>query len=297
MAENLRARLRHLAAQKTLAVPGAFNALTAMLAEQAGFEAVYVSGAGLSNGAGFPDEGLLSLAEVVQQVRYITQAVSVPVLCDADTGFGEVLNVMRTVKEFEAAGAAGIHIEDQELPKRCGHLEGKRLVETEHMAEKIAAAVAGRADPNFLIIARTDARSVEGLEAAISRGRSYIDAGADGLFPEALESVEEFSAFARAMRTSFGARPPLLLANMTEFGKTPFISIAQFQKLGYALVIFPQTGLRIALKAMREAFSILKARGTQKALLDRMMTRQELYELLGYDAYKETDRMLKRKGD
>ncbi len=179
MSESKRTRLRRLLAEETLAIPGVFNALTALLVEQTGFGAVYVSGAGLSNSAGYPDEGLLTLPEFVQQARYVADAVSIPVICDADTGFGETLNVARTIREFEAAGVAGIHMEDQEWPKRCGHLEGKSVVEPEAMAEKIRAAVHARTDPECLIIARTDARGVEGLDEAIRRGRHYVDAGAD----------------------------------------------------------------------------------------------------------------------
>lgn len=283
-------------AQGTIAVPGVFNALTAMLVEQAGFQAVYVSGAGLSNSAGYPDEGLLGLTEFAEQARYVAAAVSIPVICDADTGFGEVLNVVRAVTEFEAAGAAAIHIEDQELPKRCGHLEGKRVIEAEIMAEKIRAATGARRDPSFMIIARTDARGVSGLQDAIRRGRLYLEAGADAIFPEALETAEEFSLFARDVASGFRDRPPILVANMTEFGKTPLISVGEFQRLGYRVVLFPQTALRVALKAMKETLLVLKQSGTQSGIIDRMMARRDLYELLRYDVYKEIDRLAKRRG-
>jgi methylisocitrate lyase len=296
MTDSKRARLRSLLEEGTIVIPGVFNALAALLVEEAGFEAVYVSGAGLSNSAGYPDEGLLSLTEFVQQVRYVANAVSVPVISDADTGFGEALNVVRTVREFDAAGAAAIHIEDQELPKRCGHLEGNRVIEAEAMAEKIRAAIEARTDPNFMIIARTDARQVTGLEDAIRRGRLYVEAGADAVFPEALEKAEEFSMFAKEVSPSFGSRLPVFVANPTEFGKTPFITAEEFRRLGYRMVIFPQTVLRIALKAMKEALLILKQGGTQSGLTDRMMTRKDLYELLRYDAYRELDRQLKRGG-
>lgn len=281
--------------QGTIAVPGVFNALTAMLVEQAGFQAVYVSGAGLSNSAGYPDEGLLGLTEFAEQARYVAAAVSIPVICDADTGFGEVLNVVRAVTEFEAAGVAAIHIEDQELPKRCGHLEGKRVIEAQVMAEKIRAATGARRDPSFMIIARTDARGVSGLQDAIRRGRLYLEAGADAIFPEALETAQEFSLFARDVASGFRDRPPILVANMTEFGKTPLISVGEFQRLGYRVVLFPQTALRVALKAMKETLLVLKQSGTQSGLIDRMMTRRDLYELLQYDLYKEIDRLAKRR--
>ena len=286
MLESKRTRLRRLLSEETLAVPGVFNALTALLVEQTGFEAVYVSGAGLSNSAGYPDEGLLTLPEFVQQARYVADAVAIPVICDADTGFGEALNVARTVREFEAAGVAGIHMEDQEWPKRCGHLEGKSVVEPEAMAEKIRAAVHARTDPEFLIIARTDARSVGGLDEAIRRGRLYVDAGADAIFPEALETEEEFQVFAEKVNPSFGARAPILVANMTEFGKSPLLSVERLGQLGYRIVIFPQTALRVALKAMKEVLLDLKQTGTQKGFVNRMMTRQELYELLQYEVTK-----------
>ena len=286
MLESKRTRLRRLLSEETLALPGVFNALTAMLVEQTGFQAVYVSGAGLSNSAGYPDEGLLTLPEFVQQAKYVADAVSIPVICDADTGFGEALNVARTVREFEAAGAAGIHIEDQEWPKRCGHLEGKSVIEAEAMAEKVCAAVHARTDPDFLIIARTDARSVEGLDQAIRRGRLYAEAGADAIFPEAMETEEEFKLFAEKVRAGFTSRDPILVANMTEFGKSPLLSVEALEKLGYRMVLFPQTALRVALKAMKEVLLDLQGKGTQKGFVNRMMTRQELYELLQYEVTK-----------
>jgi methylisocitrate lyase len=283
MSESKRTRLRRLLAKETLAVPGVFNALTALLVEQTGFEAVYVSGAGLSNSAGFPDEGLLTLPEFVQQAKYVADAVSIPVICDADTGFGETLNVARTIREFEAAGVAGIHMEDQEWPKRCGHLEGKSVIEPEAMAEKIRAAVHAKSDPEFLIIARTDARSVEGLDKAIQRGRLYVDAGADAIFPEALETEKEFQVFAEKVNPRFGARAHILMANLTEFGKSPLMSVERVGQLGYRIVIFPQTALRVALKAMKEVLLDLKQKGTQKGFVNHMMTRQELYDLMQYE--------------
>jgi methylisocitrate lyase len=283
---NKSRRLRELIQQGTVAVPGAFNAAVARLVERAGFEAVYISGAGIANGlAGVPDIGLLTLPEVVQAARYIADAVSIPAICDADTGFGEVLQVRRAVQEFERAGVAGIHIEDQESPKRCGHLAGKRLIPAEEMARKIAAAVDARRDPDFLLIARVDSRSVHGLEDAIRRAQLYREAGADMIFPESLESAEEFARFAAEV-------PGPLLANMTEFGRTPLISVEEFAAMGYSLVIFPMTAFRVMMKAVEEALAILSRDGTQRALLDGMQTRAELYDLLGYADYERLDRAL-----
>ncbi|MGV3719536.1 MAG: methylisocitrate lyase [Actinomycetota bacterium] len=275
--------LRELLSAGAYAVPGVFNAAVALSAERAGFRALYVSGAGTANGmAGVPDIGLLSLEEVVRHARYAAEAVSVPVIADADTGFGGPLNVRRTVRQFEAAGIAGIHLEDQENPKRCGHLEGKRLVSTDEMRRKIGAAVGARLDPDFVIIARTDARGVEGLEQAIERARQYMDAGADAIFPEGLQSRDEFAAFAEQVDAP-------LIANMTEFGKTPYLSVEEFAALGYRLVLFPMTAFRVAMRAVEDAFATLAAVGSQSDLLDRMQTRSELYDLVRYAEYAKLD--------
>ncbi|MBM3460266.1 MAG: methylisocitrate lyase [Armatimonadetes bacterium] len=274
---------RALLAGGTHAIPGVFNAAVALLAEQAGFPAVYVSGAGTANGvAGFPDVGLLSLEEVVRHTRYTTNAVSLPVLVDADTGFGEALNVRRTVQELESAGAAGLHLEDQENPKRCGHLEGKRLIPTGEMVRRVAAAVEARRDPRFVIMARTDAAAVEGLDSALHRAACYVEAGADALFPEGLTTRAEFAAFARAFSVP-------LLANMTEFGKSPYLSVEEFGALGYRLVLFPLTAFRVAMGAVRAAFQVLREQGTQVGLLEGMQTRRELYELVRYAEYAKLD--------
>ena len=281
-------RLRELIDRQTLVLPGAFNALTAMQIERAGFHALYISGAGLSAARGLPDIGLLSLTEVVSDATTIANAVHIPALVDVDTGFGPPLVVMRAVKEFEQAGLAGIQIEDQELPKKCGHLPGKRLVSTSDMVNKICAAAEARRDHDFFIIARTDARAVEGLEAAVRRARAYIDAGADAIFPEALESGDEFRAFARQLVKEGGKAP--LVANMTEFGKTPYLSVAEFEDLGYRLVLFPVTALRMATKAIDQMLSELRSRGTQRNLLEQMQTRQQLYDLLKYAEYEQRDR-------
>ena len=280
-------RLRELIAQGTVVLPGAFNALTAMQIERAGFAAAYVSGAGIAAARGLPDIGLLSMAEVVADAGAIARSVAIPALADADTGYGPPLSVMRTVEAFEQAGLAGIHLEDQESPKKCGHLPDKRLVSVAEMAQKIGAAVQARRDRDFLIVARTDARAVEGLDGAVKRARAYVDAGADAIFPEALESVEEFKAFAQAVKKE-GVTVPLV-ANMTEFGKTPYLTIKEFETLGYRLVLFPVTALRVATKAIEAMLDELRSLGTQQRSLDKMQTRQQLYELLRYAEYEKWD--------
>lgn len=288
-------RLRDLIARRAVVMPGAFNALTAKLIERAGFDAVYISGAGLAAARGLPDIGLLSMNEVVSDASTIANAVAIPALADADTGYGPPLTVMRTVREFERAGLAGIHLEDQQEPKRCGHLSGKSLVPASEMGRKIAAAVQARQDPDFFIAARTDARAVEGLNGAIERARAYVQAGADAVFPEALESVEEFRTFATQLWKE-GAKVPLI-ANMTEFGKSPYLSAREFEDLGYRIVLFPVTALRIGMKAIEEMLHELRALGTQRDMLKEMQTRQQLYDLLGYEQYTALDQeLLKRFG-
>ena len=279
------AALRRALAAGTVVMPGCFNAPVAMLAEKLGFEAVYISGAGLINGAGYPDIALLGMEEVAGAAGTIADAVNVPALCDADTGFGEALQVMRTVRRFEAAGVAGIHLEDQVMPKRCGHLDGKRLVSTADMERKLAAAAEARQNPDFLLVARTDARAVEGFEASVERGRRYREAGADAVFIEALRTEEEFGRYAERV-------PGPLLANMTEFGKTPTLTARQFSDLGYAMVIFPMTTFRVMMKAVEGVLTEIRDQGSPAAWLDRMQTREELYELLRYSEYEAMDRRL-----
>ena len=269
--------LRNAMEQGCLMMPGAFDAATARLVERAGFPAVYVSGAGLANAtAGVPDIGLLTLTEVAQLAGYIADSVRIPALADADTGFGGPENVARTVRMFERAGLAGMHLEDQAFPKRCWHLAGKKLVPLEEMTERIIAAAHARRDGDFLLVARTDARSVEGFEAAVRRAQNYLQAGADAVFPEALESAQEFRDFARRVRAP-------LLANMTEFGRSPLLSARQLGAMGYRIVIFPLTAFRVSMKAAERCLRDLKRHGTQRCWLDQMQTRQELYDLLGYD--------------
>jgi len=297
--QNLRStktrRLRELIDKQTVLLPGAFNALTAIQIERAGFNAVYVSGAALSATRGLPDLGLLTMTEVLSDAATIARAVSIPVLADVDTGFGPAITVMRTVREFERAGVAGIQLEDQDNPKKCGHLSGKRLVSPQEMAGKILAATEARCDKDFLIVARTDARGVEGLEAAVQRAHAYVEAGADAIFPEALESAEEFRMFAEEL-AKHGAKVPLI-ANMTEFGKTPYLSSSEFEDLGYRLVLFPVTALRVTTKAVEQILRELKHLGSQRDLLGQMHTRRQLYELLQYEEYERRERSFRTTDD
>lgn len=274
-------RLRELLATSTIAMPGAFNALTALQIERAGFGALYVSGAAISAARGLPDIGLISLAEMAADAAVIANAVAIPAIVDADTGYGPPSMVREAVRQFERAGLAGMQLEDQEAAKKCGHLPGKRVVPIEDMVAKLTAAVQARSHPDFLIVARTDARAVEGMEAAIRRAKAYAGAGADILFPEALLTAEEFGAFAREM-TQSGVHVPLM-ANMTEFGKTPYLRVSEFEALGYRVVLFPVSALRVAARAVETLLAELTCVGTQREWLDRMMPRQDLYDLLRYD--------------
>ncbi len=269
-------RLRALLADHTVVMPGAINALSARLIEREGFEAIYVSGAVLANSVGgVPDVGLMTLTESVAHCARIAAVTSLPIIADADTGYGGPENAARTVRELEAAGVSGIHLEDQEFPKRCGHLEGKQLVPVEEFCEKIAAAAEAKTSEDFLLIARTDARGVTGYDDAVQRAHAYLEAGADAIFPEALQDVEEFARFAQDVDS-------ILLANMTEFGKTPYLPVERFAELDYNMVIFPVTLQRIAVKAMEQALRVLHNEGTQHSLLDKMQNREELYRLVDY---------------
>jgi methylisocitrate lyase len=276
------AKLRELVAHGIVAMPGVPNASMARQVERAGFDAIYISGAGLANcTAGLPDVGLLTLNEVAMLAGFIAHAVKIPAIVDADTGFGGAENVGRTIYELERAGLAGCHLEDQEFPKRCGHLAGKRLVETNEMVAKLRAAVTAKRDPDFLLIARTDARAVENFAGAVERANSYVAAGADAIFPEALQSPDEFRDFAREVKAP-------LLANMTEFGKSPSLSVSELDELGYRMVIFPQSAFRVSMKTTEEFFRALKSAGTPNDWLGRMQTRKELYETLNYDPAAES---------
>jgi methylisocitrate lyase len=283
---ELRAALR---SGRLLRFPGAFSPLVAMAIERQAFEGVYVSGAALSADLGLPDIGLTTLDEVARRGEAIARATRLPALIDADTGFGEPLNVARAIQALEAGGLCGCHLEDQVNPKRCGHLDGKTLVPAGDMVRKIRAAVSARQDAGFLVIARTDARAIEGMAGAIDRAKAYVDAGADVLFPEALADEREFEQFRKAI-------PVPLLANMTEFGKTKLLTADQLAGLGFNIVLYPVTTLRLAMKAVEEGLAALRREGTQADLLDRMQTRAELYELLRYDAYAQFDRDLQDPG-
>ncbi len=276
--------LRNAIQDGTIQVPGAPNALFGRLIQQLGFKAVYLSGAALSAGVlAVPDVGLITLSELVTQARLLCRAVDLPVIVDADTGFGEAVNVERTVTELAHAGVAAIQLEDQQLPKRCGHLSGKTLVTAPEMCAKIRAAVDAKSDPDLVIIARTDARGVTGFDEAVERARQYLDAGADWIFPEALASRDEFARFAAAIDAP-------LIANMTEFGKSPLLSYDELSELGYAAILYPVTVLRVAMRAAEVTLATIASDGTQQELLDLMQTREELYELLDYDDFEERDR-------
>ncbi len=263
-------------------IPGAFNALVARAIAKAGFQACYISGAATSVSAGVPDVGLLTLEHFCREIREAADASGLPVLADADTGFGEAEMVRRTVIDYARAGAAGLHLEDQKFPKRCGHLDGKELVPTDHMVEKIqwATRARGEGHTDFIICARTDAKGVEGFDAALGRAKAYLQAGADMIFPEGLATEDEFARFASSLRAS--APSSLLLANMTEFGKTPMIPLSRFAAMGYSCVIYPVTMLRVAMGAVTRALEVLKQEGTVEPLLDQMQSRKDLYDLIQY---------------
>ncbi len=263
-----------------LPLPGAYNGLAALQAKRAGFEAVYLSGAAMSASMGLPDLGIITIDDVCFFIRQISRAAGLPVLVDGDTGYGEALNVMHMVRAFEEAGAAAVHIEDQVLPKKCGHLSDKKLVPAAEMAAKIAAAA--RARRHLYIIARTDAAASEGLEGAVARARCYLDAGADAIFPEALTDAEMFREFARRI----GAP---LLANMTEFGRTPYFTADEFRAMGYRMVIWPVSALRIAARAHERLYERIAREGGPHTLIGEMQTRQELYETIRYGEYEALD--------
>tara|TARA_R110000868_G_scaffold241497_3_gene496851 strand:+ start:611755 stop:612597 length:843 start_codon:yes stop_codon:yes gene_type:complete len=267
-----------------VSAPGAFNALVARAVADAGFGAAYVSGGAISVAAGVPDVGLLTLDHFARVVREVAWGSGLPVIADADTGFGEEEMVRRTVIEYNHAGGAGLHLEDQVFPKRCGHLDGKALISEDQACSKIEWAAKASLDcsgGSFMICARTDAKGVEGFDAAVERAKAYVDAGATMIFPEGLSSENEFGAFVDAMG-SLGAKKPYMLANMTEFGKTPMIGLDRFEELGYDLVIYPVSTLRIAMGAIARGLADLKANGTMEGQLEGMQTREELYSLVGY---------------
>jgi methylisocitrate lyase len=263
-----------------LQIPGAHNGLAALQAKAHGFEAVYLSGAAMTASMGIPDLGMITVDEVCFFIRQVARATALPVLVDGDTGYGEALNVMHMVRSFEDAGAAAVHIEDQLLPKKCGHLNDKRLASPEEMAAKVAAAV--RARRHLYIIARTDAAATEGLDGAVARANLYLKAGADAIFPEALTTAENFREFALRVRAP-------LLANMTEFGRTPFFTAREFEAMGYRMIIWPVSSLRMAAGAQEKLYAALRRDGVVSAVLDQMLTRQQLYERIGYADYEALD--------
>jgi methylisocitrate lyase len=263
-----------------LQMPGAHNGLAALQARAAGFEALYLSGAGMSASMGLPDLGIITIEDVCFFIRQVSRSAGLPVLVDGDTGYGEVLNAMHMVRSFEDAGAAAVHLEDQVLPKKCGHLNDKKLAAPDDMAAKIAAAVKARR--HLHIIARTDAVASEGMDGAVARALRYLDAGADAIFPEALYDREMFREFARRV-------PAPLLANMTEFGRTPFFTASEFEEMGYKMVIWPVSALRMAAKAQEELFAAIRRDGGTQNMIPRMLTRNELYATIGYHDYEALD--------
>jgi methylisocitrate lyase len=276
--ERLRAAV---AAEKPLQVVGAVNAYTALLAERSGFKALYLSGAGVANASfGLPDLGITSLNDVCEDVRRITSATDLPLLVDADTGWGAAFNIARTTHDLIRSGAAGMHLEDQVQAKRCGHRPGKALVSAEEMVDRLKAAVDGRTDPNFVIMARTDAHAVEGQSAAIDRALAYVEAGADMIFAEALATLDEYREFTSKVNVP-------VLANITEFGKTPLFTVEELGSVGISLALYPLSAFRAMSKAALEVYGELRRTGTQKGVIDRMQTRMELYDVLGYHDYEQ----------
>ncbi|MEX5296817.1 methylisocitrate lyase [Kocuria sp. CPCC 205268] len=271
-----------LAGPATVRFPGAYTPLSAKLIQEQGFDGVYISGAVLANELGFPDIGLSTLPEVAARAGQIARVTDLPCLVDADTGFGEPMNVARTVQELENAGLAGCHIEDQFNPKRCGHLDGKNVVDLDTAVKRIRAAAEARRDDNFLIMARTDIRGVEGLDAATDRARALVDAGADAIFPEAMADLSEFEAMRAAVDVP-------ILANMTEFGKSPLFTADQLHEAGVNMIIYPVTLMRAALGAMERVLETIAADGTQEAAVPDMLTRARLYDLVDYNGYNQFD--------
>jgi methylisocitrate lyase len=267
-----------------LRLPGAHLGIAALLAKKAGFEALYMSGAAMSATMGLPDLGMITVDDVAWHIRQVARASGLPVLVDGDTGYGEALNVMHMVRSFEEAGAGAVHLEDQLLPKKCGHLNDKKLADARDMAAKVAAA--RKARRHLYLIARTDAAASEGIDGAVARARLYLEAGADAIFPEALTNAEMFREFARRMP---GVK---LLANMTEFGRTPFFTAEEFQQMGYAMVIWPVSHLRVAAKGMEELYASIARHGGTHKMVDRMQTRAELYQTIDYHAYEALDATL-----
>lgn len=265
---------------KILQIPGAHDAMAGLMAKKTGFETLYLSGGAFTASKGLPDLGMITSEEVANRAKEVIRATNLPMLVDIDTGFGGVLNVARTAEEMKEAKVAAVQIEDQKLPKKCGHLNGKQLVTPEEMAQKIS--VIKKVAPSLVVIARTDAVAVEGVDQAIERAKLYVEAGADGVFPEALESNEDFQAFSDQVKVP-------LLANMTEFGQTPYLTAEEFESLGYKMVIYPVTSLRVAAKAYERVFSLIMEKGTQKEAIQDMQTREALYETISYHDFESLD--------
>ena len=277
LAEQFQAFIAH---KDILQIPGAHDAMAGLMAKKVGFEALYLSGAAYTASRGLPDLGMIYSNEVAERARDIIRATNLPMLVDIDTGFGGVLNVARTAREMVEAGVAAVQLEDQNLPKKCGHLNGKTLVTQEEMIQKIK--VIKQIAPTLVIIARTDARSIEGLELAIQRAKAYIAAGADAIFPEALQNEKEFKQFSNEVDAP-------LLANMTEFGQTPYYTAKEFENMGYSMIIYPVTSMRVAAKAYKHVFELIKNTGTQKEAIEDMQSRSELYDTISYYKFEDLD--------
>ena len=287
---NQRKRLKELLARnRLLLAPGAFDGLSARLVEEAGFEAVYLSGGAVARSTGVPDIGLMTMSEVIERARQVVSAVHIPVIADADTGYGNALNVVRTVREFERVGVAAIHIEDQVTPKRCGHLEGKEVIPLAEMENKLKAALDARSDPDFAIIARTDSRATHGLDDAIERARAFARLGADAVFIEAPESVAELETIARSIR-----EVPLMV-NMFKGGKTPLLPAARLEEMGYRIAIFPSDTQRAAIHAMKEALALLKSKGSTETMDDRLATFQERDRLVGLGEWQRLEELYSKE--
>ena len=289
--ESAGARFRAaVESERPLQVIGAINAYSALLASRSGFQAIYLSGAGVANASfGLPDLGVTTLNDVCEDVRRITGASELPLLVDADTGWGAAFSIARTTRELIRSGAAAMHIEDQVQAKRCGHRPGKALVAREEMVDRVRAAVDARAVSGFVVMARTDAHAVEGQQAAIERAASYVEAGADMIFAEALTSLDEYRQFTRAVRVP-------VLANITEFGRTPLFTVRELRDAGLRLVLYPLSAFRAMSRATATVFDAIRRDGTQRAVVDQMQTRTELYEVLGYQAYEQKlDELFKGK--
>lgn len=274
--------LRDILRKEAIIVPGAYNAINAIIAQNAGFRAVYISGSGVAGNMGLPDLSVTTLTEVSEECRRFRSVIQIPIIVDADTGFGETINVIRTVRELESSGAAAIHIEDQVMPKKCGHLKGKAVTGIEEMKEKIKAALSARESKEFMVFARTDSRAVEGFDACIDRIGEYIRAGADGIFPEALESEEEFREVGRKFNVP-------MIANMTEFGKSPLLDFQTLSSMGFRIVLFPLTAFRAALNTSEMVYKSIMENGSQKMVMDTLMTRAHYYSIIGYDDYEKED--------